>query len=97
MVAAGENAGLTEEWLTMLIKNIFKKKIWTPTAKYHKHNKWKLFYIQIREIRGLKAKLPDLKQNLELTEDTLEENVYDLKWENMKLKTKMKELHEHQL
>ena len=51
----------------------------------------------MREIRELKTKLSDLKQSLEFTIVTLEEKVNDLKSENEKLKTKMKELYEHQI
>ena len=36
----------------------------------------------MREIRELKTKVSDLKQNLKFTEDTLKEKVNDLKSEN---------------
>ena len=42
-------------------------------------------------------KLFDLKKSLEFTEDTLEKKVNDLKSENEKFKTKMKELYEYQV
>ena len=55
------------------------------------------FDTQMREIRELKTKLSDLNQSLEFTEDTLEEKVSDLKPENEKFKTKIKELYEYQI
>ena len=55
------------------------------------------FDIQMRKIKELKTKLSDLKESLGFTEDTLEEKVNDLKSENEKLKTKMKELYEYQI
>lgn len=51
----------------------------------------------MREIRELKTKLSDLKKILEFTEDTVEEKVNDLKLENEKPKTEMKELYDYQI
>ena len=69
-------------------KKYFQRRIQTPTTKNLKHNKWKL--IQMREIR-------ELKKSLEFTEDSLEEKVNELKSENEKIKTKMKETYEYQI
>ena len=55
------------------------------------------FHIQMRQIKGLKTKLSNLKQSLELMEDILEEKENDLKPENVKFKTKIKELSEYQI
>ena len=96
MVAACESTCLTEEWLTKLIKSIFKEEF-----ECQQQNILNIisgnFDIQAREIRELKTKLSDLKQSLEYTEDTLEEKVNNLKSKNEKLKTKMKELYEYQI
>ena len=51
----------------------------------------------MRQIKGLKTKLSNLKQSLELMEDILEEKENDLKPENVKFKTKIKELSEYQI
>ena len=96
MATACGNKCLTEERLTKLIKNIFKEEF-----ERQQQNILNIisgnFDIQLRWIRELKTKLSDLNQSLEFTEDTLEEKVNDLKSENEKLKTKMKELYEYQI
>ena len=96
MATACENKCLTEKRLTKLIKNIFKEEF-----ERQQQNILNIisgnFDIQMRWITKLKTKLSDLNQSLEFTEDTLEEKVNDLKSENEKLKTKMKELYEYQI
>ena len=96
MVAACENRCLTEEGLTKLIKNIFKEEF-----ERQQQNILNImcgnFDIQMRKIRELKTNLFVLKQSLEFTEDTLEGKMNDLKSENEKLRTKMKELYEYQI
>ena len=96
MVAACENRYLTEEGLTKLIKNIFKEEF-----ERQQQNILNIicgnFDIQMRKIRELKKNLFVLKQSLEFKEDTLEGKMNDLKSENEKLSTKMKELYEYQI
>ena len=96
MAAACENRCLIEGPVTKLIKSILNEEF-----ERQQQNILNIisgnFDIQMRKIKELKTKLSDLKQNLGFTEDTLEEKVNDLKSENEKLKTKMKELYEYQI
>ena len=79
-----------------LIKNIFKEEF-----ERQQQNILNIicgnFDIQMRKIRELKKNLFVLKQSLEFKEDTLEGKMNDLKSENEKLSTKMKELYEYQI
>ena len=84
-----------EELPTKLIKKHFHRTIWTPREKYLKHKNGN-FDIELTKIWEFKINHFDLKQSLEFTEYTLEEKVNDLKLENEKLKTKIKEFYEYQ-
>ena len=82
--------------MTKLITSIFKEEF-----KLQQQNILNIvcgnFDFQIGENRELKTKLSNLKQSLEFTKETLEEKVNDLKSENEKPKTKIKEFYEYQI
>ena len=96
MAHGNGNTCISEERLTVLMKNIFAEEL-----EKQQQSLWKLisvnFEITMKEIKNIKCEVHELKKSIEFTEEVLEEKVQNMHRKVRSLKEKVDEIYDYQI
>ena len=94
--ARNDNTCISEERLTVLMKNIFAEELEKQQQSLLKLISGN-FEITIKEMKNIKSEVKELKKSIKFTEEVLEEKVQNMQRKVSSLEEKVEEIYDYQI